>query len=399
MSNNDNEDVRSESPGDPGATADRFDEALDHSVESTELYGALPPEGGTGDDLSQATGRGEGVGQAKEVEGLSQAQIVWGRFIRHRGAMMGVAVLVLIALLSFSAMGIGPIPGWWKYQDHNASNDIVNMAAPTLSWTGLGEHPFGQDEIGKDNFAMVLRGVQTSLLVMTVLGGIALILGTLVGSLAGYYRGRLDTFLMRFTDLIITLPVIVLGAVLGKLAGTIPVNLNMSPAQTEALRGNMPLILAIFLGLILWPGLARLVRSEFLTLREREFVDAARVSGASDWRIITKHVLPNAVGVIIVNTTLLMSAAVVLEAALSFLNFGVVPPNVSLGKLISEYQAAFVTRPWLFWWPGLFIILIALSINFIGDGLRDAFDPRTKKIPSERQMDKAAAQLEKEPAK
>ena len=161
----------------------------------------------------------------------------------------------------------------------------------------------------------------------------------------------------------------------------------------------MPLLLAIFLGLILWPGLARLVRSEFLTLREREFVDAARVSGASDWRIITKHVLPNAIGVIIVNTTLMMSAAVVLEAALSFLGFGVTEPNVSLGKLISDYQAAFITRPWLFWWPGLFIILIALSVNFIGDGLRDAFDPRTKKIPSQRQMDKAAALLEKEAVK
>jgi len=175
--------------------------------------------------------------------------------------------------------------------------------------------------------------------------------------------------------------------------------LNMTAEQTEALKQNMPLLLAIFLGLILWPGLARLVRSEFLTLREREFVDAARVSGASDRRIITKHVLPNAVGVIIVNTTLTMSAAVVLEAALSFLGFGVTEPNVSLGKLISDYQAAFITRPWLFWWPGIFIILIALSINFIGDGLRDAYDPRTKKIPSQRQMDRAAALLEKEAVK
>ena len=348
---------------------------------------------------TDATGRGEGVGQAKEVEGLSQGQIVWSRFVRHKGAMFGVATVATIALLSYSAMGIGPIPGWWKYQSHTATSDIVNGAAPTLSWSGLGEHPFGQDNIGRDNFAMVLSGVQTSLLVMTVLGLMALLLGTLVGSVAGYYRGRTDTFLMRFTDLIITLPVIVLGAVLGKLVNTLPATLNMTSEQTAALKNNMPLLLAIFLGLILWPGLARLVRSEFLTLREREFVDAARVSGASDWRIITKHVLPNAIGVIIVNTTLTMSAAVVLEAALSFLGFGVTEPNVSLGKLISDYQAAFITRPWLFWWPGLFIILIALSVNFIGDGLRDAFDPRTKRIPSQRQMDKAAALLQKEAAK
>ena len=136
---------------------------------------------------------------------------------------------------------------------------------------------------------------------------------------------------------------------------------------------------AVVLGLILWPALARLTRSEFLSLREREFVDSARVAGASDWRIITKHILPNAIGVVIVNTTLLMSSAVTLEAALSFLNFGIKRPNISLGLLISDYQGAFATRPWLFWWPGLFIILIALSVNFIGDGLRDAFDPKMKR--------------------
>ncbi len=347
----------------------------------------------SGDD--ESTGRGEGVGTSKEVEGLSQGQIVWSRFIRHKGAMGGVLALVLIALLSMSSMGIFGIPGWWRIQDYNASGNVVNGAAPTLSlWPfSLGEHPFGQDDIGRDNFALVMKGIQTSLMVMIVLGAIALVIGVLVGSLSGYYRGRTDTFLMRFTDLIITLPVIVMGAVLGKLINTLPDKLNWSYAVTQGIRDNLPLLLAIMLGLVLWTGLARLVRSEFLTLREREFVDAARVAGASDWRIITKHILPNAIGVIIVNTTLMMSAAVVLEAALSFLGFGVKPPNVSLGMLISQYQGAFATRPWLFWWPGVFIILIALSINFIGDGLRDAFDPRTKKIPSQRQMDKAMAQI------
>jgi peptide/nickel transport system permease protein len=122
-----------------------------------------------------------------------------------------------------------------------------------------------------------------------------------------------------------------------------------------------------------------LVRGEFLTLREREFVDAARVAGASNRRIIFKHILPNAVGVIIVSVTLLMSGAILLETALSYLGFGVVAPDVSLGVLISRYQEAFSTRPWLFWYPGIFIVAIALSINFIGDGLRDAFDPRQRR--------------------
>lgn len=346
-------------------------------------------------DTADAFGRGEGVGTAKEVEGLSQGQIVRSRFVKHKGAMAGVVVLALIALLSVTSMGIFGIPGWWYIQDYNASGTISNGGAPTLTWWpfSLGAHPFGQDDIGRDNFALVMKGIQTSLMVMTVLGAIALVLGVAVGALAGYYRGKVDTFLMRFTDLIITLPVIVMGAVLGKLVNTLPDKMGWSYEVTQAIRDNLPFLLAVMLGLVLWTGLARLVRSEFLTLREREFVDAARVAGASDWRIISTHILPNAIGVIIVNTTLMMSAAVVLESALSFLGFGVKPPNVSLGMLISQYQGAFATRPWLFWWPGLFIILIALSINFIGDGLRDAFDPRTKKIPSQRQMNKAMAKI------
>ena len=148
--------------------------------------------------------------------------------------------------------------------------------------------------------------------------------------------------------------------------------------------------LALCLGAITWTTLARLVRGEFLSLREREFVDAAKVAGASSFRIMRKHMLPNSMGVIIVNTTLLMSVAVLLETSLSYLGFGVQSPNVSLGKMIDDYQTAFATRPWLFWWPGVFIILIALSVNFIGDGLRDAFDPRQKRIPSNRRMERAA---------
>jgi peptide/nickel transport system permease protein len=130
------------------------------------------------------------------------------------------------------------------------------------------------------------------------------------------------------------------------------------------------------LGLFAWMGLARFVRTEFLTLREREFVDAARVAGASNRRIIFKHILPNAVGVIIVSGTLLLSGAILTESALSYLGFGVKAPDVSLGLLISANQDSFMFAPWLFWWPGAFIIAIALCVNFIGDGLRDAFDPR-----------------------
>ena len=192
-----------------------------------------------------AFGRGEGVGQALEVEGLSQGQIVWGRFIRHRGAIFGVVTISLIALLSFSAMGFGPIRGWWQYQDYLASNaNIENGAAPTLTmptWLGgpgfaIGNHPFGQDTIGRDNFALVMKGIQTSLLVMFVLGLVTLLIGVTVGALAGYYRGWIDTVLMRVTDLVITLPVIVLGAVLGRLVNTLPVKMNASQEVVDAIR-------------------------------------------------------------------------------------------------------------------------------------------------------------------
>jgi peptide/nickel transport system permease protein len=238
----------------------------------------------------------------------------------------------------------------------------------------LGEHPFGQDDIGRDYLALVMRGAQRSLLVMFIIGAIAATLGTVIGSIAGYFRGWVDAILMRIVDFIITIPVIIIGSVIGFHFG------NKGAA-----------FLALLLGLFSWTGLSRLVRGEFLTLREREFVDASRVAGASNRRIIFKHILPNAVGVIIVSVTLLMSGAILLETALSYLGFGVTSPDVSLGLLISNYQDAFTTRPWLFWYPGLFIIAIALCINFIGDGLRDAFDPRQRRRLSRKEKANARA--------
>jgi peptide/nickel transport system permease protein len=198
---------------------------------------------------------------------------------------------------------------------------------------------------------------------MFTIGIIGAFLGVVVGALAGYYRGWVDSVLMRLTDIVIVIPVIVIGAVVGSAVG-----------------GLGPVLLAVFLGFVAWTGIARLVRAEFLTLREREFVEAARVAGASDARIIFKHILPNAIGVVIVATTLLIAAAVILETSLSFLGYGVRSPDVSLGLLISANESAFQTRPWLFWWPAFFIVILSLLVNFVGDGLRDAFDPRQKRV-------------------
>ncbi|NHF61798.1 ABC transporter permease [Microcella pacifica] len=336
-------------------------------------------------DASTGVTDAENSIELKEVEGLSQGQIVRRRFFRHRGAVISMIVLAFIIVLAFSAVGFDfavfdlaiKTAGWWQWT-WTAIPTPQNGGAPTLSLVPeflggdgirIGDHPFGQDEIGRDIFAVVMRGTQQSVVIMVVVGLIATAIGTVIGAIAGYYRGWVDSVLMRFTDIIITIPLIVVGAVLGLAFGRLGA-----------------FVLAIIIGLFTWTGLARLVRAEVLSLREREFVDAARVAGASDRRIIFKHILPNAIGVIIVNTTLLMAAAILLETALSFLGYGVQPPDTSLGRIISENQAAFATRPWLFWWPGVFIIAIALCINFIGDGLRDAFDPRQKRLPNARKL-------------
>jgi ABC-type dipeptide/oligopeptide/nickel transport system permease subunit len=325
--------------------------------------------------------KAENAIELKEVEGLSQGRIVLRRFLRHRGAMVASFFLVAIVLLAATSIGWGPIPGWWKWGPNDIAPVVNPGGSPTMSFDGgitIGDHPFGQDNIGQDVFARVMRGTQQSLLVMVVIGLLATTIGIVIGSVAGFLRGRVDNIVMRFTDMVITIPVIMIGAILGAWVGK-----------------ASPLLLALALSMVTWTSMSRLVRAEFLSLREREFVDAARVAGASNVRIMFKHMLPNAVGVIIVNTTLLMASAILLETALSYLGFGIRYPDVSLGTLISDYQTAFATRPWLFWWPGLFIVSIALCVNFIGDGLRDAFDPRQRRIPSKRAMDRAAARAAK----
>lgn len=325
------------------------------------------------------------------------------------GLWYALIALVLLALLAAAIVAIRSmlIDRAWQAERATHINDddwvgytvevhapesirLSNLASTILKWAIIGaavvgiaylashlffgNHPFGQDNIGRDGFARVMRGTQQSLTIMFVIGLLSTLVGVILGSLSGFFRGRIDDVIMRFTDMVITIPTIVIGSILGVWVG-----------------GAAPVTLALALSFITWTGMARLVRAQFLALREQEFVDAARVAGASNFRIMFKHILPNAVGVIIVNATLLMASAILLETALSFLGFGITAPDVSLGQIINEYQAAFTTRPWLFWWPGLFIVAIALCVNFIGDGLRDAFDPRQRRIPTAKALARAEA--------
>jgi ABC-type dipeptide/oligopeptide/nickel transport system permease subunit len=277
-----------------------------------------------------------------------QFQLVLRRFLQHRLAVGSLVVLVLLVLLAYIGGAL------WKYDYGEFTPD--NSAAPSL------DHPFGTDSAGKDQFAQVLRGTQISLQIAVLVALFSTLVGTAWGAIAGYFGGLLDTIMMRVSDLVLTLPLLAVAAMLAHNFG-----------------GSWWLISLVIAGLY-WAYVSRVARGVVLSLREKEFIEAARALGASDARIIFRHLVPNALGAIIVNATVLVAIAILLETSLSYLGFGVRPPDTSLGILVSEAQTALTTRPWLFYFPGLFIILIALTINFIGDGLRDALDPQQTKV-------------------
>lgn len=286
------------------------------------------------------------------VAARAQWRTVVRRFLRHRPAVISLITLFLITIWAFF------FPLIWKW-------NFTERDKKVLSKGPRGAHPFGTDDLGKDVMALVMRGIQRSLEVAVITTVIAVALGVVIGAIAGYFRGFVDAVLMRLTDLILTLPLLVIVAV-------VSVSVPKAPWY----------IVPVILGLASWTGLARIVRGEFLALREKEFVEAARAIGVSDRRIIFRHIMPNIAGPIIVVATLAVAGAMLTETALSFLGLGIRPPEVSLGLLINTYQAAFKTRPWLFWFPAVSIVLICLCVNFIGDGLRDAFDPKQTRVRS-----------------
>jgi len=278
------------------------------------------------------------------VKERSQWHMALRRFMRHRVAVISLFVFVLLILFAFV------LPMFWQFTYLKYTNDLSQP--PTL------KHPFGTDSTGFDQFAVVMRGTAQSLKVAFIIGLVGTAAGALWGVVAGYVGGGLDSGLMRLADLVLTIPALALAAALGRSGG-----------------GTL-LLIGLILAAVSAPYVARVVRGVVLSLREREFIEASRALGASHWRIMLRHLLPNTVPVLLVNATLLIAQGILAETALSYVGFGIQPPDTSLGVLITNAQGALDSRPWLFYFPGIFIILIALSVNFIGDGLRDALDPR-----------------------
>ena len=284
--------------------------------------------------------------QGLTFESRGQIRLAVERFAHHRLAVVGLIVFLLLLLLST----IGPV--FWQY---NYSTITAQFATGPSA-----QHPFGTDLIGHDLFAQVMEAEATSVKTAVLVALIATTIGTVVGAIAGYYGKLADVLLMRFTDLILAVPLLVVLLVL---------------ANKLSKQAGSWLWIALILGLLLWTNLARQVRGAFLSLREREFVEAEHAIGASDWRIIFRHMIPNAIGPIVVSATLTVALALLIEAVLSFLGLGIQPPEVSLGSLINSGQDAATSLPWLFFFPAGFLVITILSINFIGDGLRDALDP------------------------
>lgn len=268
----------------------------------------------------------------------------WRRFRKHRVALVSGFVLLAFVLACAAAPLIAP----YAYTEQDLSS---TFASPNR------EYLLGTDSLGRDQLSRLLYGGRVSLAVgfgVAIVGGF---FGTVVGAIAGYVGGWVDNALMRFTDFMLALPALIFLIVAARMFG------------------DSIFTVVLLVAAVTWMPLARIVRGVTLSLRDREFVTAAKASGAGPIRIVARHVLPNTVGPIVVNLTLTMASAILLESALSFLGLGIQPPTPTWGNMLAGSKGFVQTAPWLVWFPGLMILVTVLCVNFIGDGLRDALDP------------------------
>jgi peptide/nickel transport system permease protein len=299
-----------------------------------------------------------------ETPPLSLGQLTWRRFKRHKLALAGGVLLIVLFLYAFG----GALFFSESYANHNDTS--MHLTAPTLT------HPFGTDTIGRDILARTIYGGQISLLIGLFAVTIETFLGILVGALAGYYGGVVDAVLMRITEAMLNIPEIFLLIVMAKFFGGKIPELHLFGRDFS---GSV-IVIILIIGLDSWMYLARIVRAEFLSLKENDFVLAARATGTSNFEIIFRHILPNSIAPIVVTATLGIANAILAEAYISFLGLGVQPPTATWGNMLDSANNYLETAPWLWFFPALLILLTVLSINFLGDGLRDALDPRSRAI-------------------
>ena len=278
--------------------------------------------------------------------------LAWRRFRRHPGALVG-SVVLLVIILSVTFAFVSPYDP--------LKSDIQNRyQAPSI------EHPFGTDGLGRDLLTRCLYGVRVSLFVGFMVMVITLVIGVPVGAIAGFFGGWIDNILMRIIDAVLSLPSLLILILLSAI---------LRSTELPFVESNSVMTISVVIGILSWPTVARLVRAVFLTFREMEYVTAAQALGASDSRIMVGEILPNGFGPIIVEATLEVGYAIMEESGLSFLGFGIMPPTPSWGNLLNAARGHLVEYPWLAIFPGLMIFFTIISINFIGDGLRDALDP------------------------
>ncbi|MFN2461036.1 MAG: ABC transporter permease [Candidatus Velthaea sp.] len=295
---------------------------------------------------------------AAEEEFHETRHNVWRRFRRHRMAAIGAGVLLVMVLVAIFADLIKP-----------ADPNFIDQA----HWTGyplapgVAGHILGTDENGRDLLARLMFGARVSLTVAIFAVIMELSIGTVLGAIAGYYGGWIDFWIMRLTDVVLSIPLLPLLLVLTAIV-----------AATSNKASLNFFTIVVIIGGLSWPAVARLVRASFLTLREREFTEAARALGNRDGRIIFRHILPNAVAPIIVQGTLEVANVILLESVLSFLGFGIQPPTASWGNMLANASSNMTIAPWVAVFPGLCILVTVLAINYLGDGLRDAIDPNMR---------------------
>ena len=306
-------------------------------------------------------------GGEQRIKARSPMQLFWRRLRRDKVAMAALVFIVLLIAMAFLAPAIVALAGTPdpKQQSFQALDVFGTPTGPSA------DHPFGVDKLGRDVFSRTVYGSRVSLEVAVIATGIAVLIGVAIGLVAGFYRGWVDTVLSRLTDVVLAFPILLLGLGLAAACS------GVDGCFGGLIQPGLPVVI-MTIAVINWTYIARIVRGQVLSLREKEFVEAARSLGASDARIITREILPNLVAPLIVYSSLLIPANILLEAALSFLGVGVAGGTPSWGAMISEATTLFPDAWWFMLFPGLALLFTVLAFNLVGDGLQDALDPRRK---------------------